>query len=55
MDTTTDDEFYSDGRLLVDFNYAYNHNLSCPISPSENRIMVPIVAGEKTYVDVESH
>ncbi len=72
MDATTGDESYSDGRyldlpptgdgrLLVDFNYAYNpycaynHNWSCPIPPSENRLTVPIAAGEKTYVDAENH
>lgn len=41
------------GRLLVDFNYAYNpycaYNelYSCPLTPWENRIKVPIRAGEK--------
>lgn len=41
------------GRLLVDFNLAYNpycaynHNWSCPIPPRENRLGVPIRAGEK--------
>ena len=41
------------GRLLVDFNYAYNpycaYNelYSCPLTPFENRIKVPIRAGEK--------
>ena len=43
----------SNGRLLVDFNYAYNpycaYNAlySCPLTPFENRIKVPIRAGEK--------
>ncbi len=66
MDTTTGDESFSDGRYLdlpptgdgrlwVDFNYAYNHNWSCPIPPSGNRLTVPIAAGEKTYVDAENH
>ncbi|MBC8281289.1 MAG: DUF1684 domain-containing protein [Chloroflexi bacterium] len=72
MDATTGDESYSDGRyldlpatgdgrLVVDFNYAYNpycaynHNWSCPIPPSENRLTVPIAAGEKTYADAENH
>lgn len=42
-----------DGRLLVDFNLAYNpycaYNelYSCPLTPGENRIQVPIRAGEK--------
>jgi hypothetical protein len=41
------------GRLLVDFNYAYNpycaYNelYSCPLTPFENRLKVPIQAGEK--------
>ena len=43
------------GKLLVDFNYAYNpycaynENWSCPITPAENRLKVPIRAGEKVY------
>lgn len=48
-----DPEPLSNGRLLVDFNYAYNpycaYNAlySCPLTPFENRIKVPIRAGEK--------
>jgi uncharacterized protein len=43
------------GRLLVDFNYAYNpycaynETWSCPITPAENRLKVPIRAGEKLF------
>ena len=43
------------GKLLVDFNYAYNpycaynENWSCPITPFENRLKVPIRAGEKIF------
>lgn len=43
----------SNGRLLVDFNYsynpycAYNELFSCPLTPIENRLNVPIRAGEK--------
>ena len=72
MDATTGEESYSDGRyldlpstddgrLVVDFNYAYNPycaynpNWSCPIPPSENRLTVSITAGEKTYGDAEGH
>lgn len=72
MDATTGEESYSDGRyldlpstddgrLVVDFNYAYNPycaynaNWSCPIPPSENRLTVAITAGEKTYGDAEGH
>lgn len=42
-------------RLLVDFNIAYNpycaynEMWSCPITPAENRLKVPIRAGEKLY------
>jgi uncharacterized protein len=44
-----------DGRFLVDFNLAYNpycaynDDWSCPITPPENRLAVPIRAGEKLY------
>lgn len=44
-----------DDRLLIDFNMAYNpycaynENWSCPITPRENRISVPIRAGEKNF------
>ncbi|MBN2501641.1 MAG: DUF1684 domain-containing protein [Anaerolineales bacterium] len=54
-----------DGRLLVDFNLAYNPYCvyndmwSCPIPPAENRIAVPIRAGEKNptgdWMGAESH
>jgi uncharacterized protein len=44
-----------DGRFLVDFNLAYNpycaynDDWSCPITPRENRLTVPIRAGEQSY------
>jgi uncharacterized protein len=44
-----------DGMFLLDFNLAYNpycaynENWSCPITPAENRLKVPIRAGEKVY------
>jgi len=44
-----------DGVFLVDFNYAYNpycaynEMWSCPIPPKENRLKVPIRAGEKNF------
>ena len=44
-----------DGRVLVDFNYAYNpycvynEKWSCPLTPFENRLKVPIRAGEKNF------
>ncbi len=42
-------------RFLVDFNIAYNPYCayndawSCPITPAENRLSVPIRAGEKIF------
>ncbi len=44
-----------DGRLRVDFNLAYNpycaynERWSCPITPAENRLGVPIQAGERVF------
>lgn len=44
-----------DGKASVDFNYAYNpycaynEMWSCPLTPSENRLKVPIRAGEKNF------
>lgn len=43
------------GEFLVDFNLAYNpycaynEQWSCPITPPENRLKVPIRAGEKVF------
>ncbi len=43
------------GKFLIDFNYAYNPycaynpRWSCPIPPAENRLKVPIRAGEKLF------
>ncbi|RME77496.1 MAG: DUF1684 domain-containing protein [Chloroflexi bacterium] len=43
------------GKLLVDFNLAYNpycaysEHYSCPLPPLENWLKVPIRAGEKSY------
>ncbi len=49
-----------DGRkFLVDFNIAYNpfcaynDKWSCPLTPFENRLKVPIRAGEKLYSSEE--
>lgn len=48
-------EVRADGKLLVDFNLAYNPYCayndawSCPITPSENRIAAPIRAGEMVF------
>ena len=43
------------GRFMVDFNAAYNpycaynDHWSCPLTPFENRLKVPIRAGEKIF------
>ena len=48
-------EELSDGRFKVDFNQAYNPycaynpNWSCPLTPFENRLKIPIQAGEKVF------
>ena len=48
-------EYYGDNRFGVDFNLAYNPwcayspEYSCPIPPAENRLQVPIRAGEKNF------
>lgn len=50
-----DPEPLSDNRFLVDFNLAYNPYCayndvwSCPLTPFENRLKVPIRAGEKVF------
>ncbi|MEN8240854.1 MAG: DUF1684 domain-containing protein [Chloroflexota bacterium] len=50
-----DPEELPDGKILVDFNLAYNpycaynEAYSCPLPPAENRIPVAIQAGEKNY------
>jgi uncharacterized protein (DUF1684 family) len=44
-----------ENRFLVDFNIAYNpycaynEMWSCPITPAENRVKVPIRAGERIF------
>jgi uncharacterized protein (DUF1684 family) len=44
-----------DGKFEIDFNMAYNpycaynDRWSCPLTPSENRLKVPIRAGEKIF------
>jgi uncharacterized protein (DUF1684 family) len=46
-----------DGRLHVDFNYAYNpycaynEMWSCPIPPAENRLAVAVRASERSFDD----
>jgi uncharacterized protein (DUF1684 family) len=52
-----DPQVRPDGRLVVDFNYAYNpycaygDGWSCPIPPRENITPVRIEAGEKDFPD----
>lgn len=46
---------YGGGRILLDFNYAYNPSCAydarwvCPLAPNENRLPIPIRAGECNY------
>lgn len=48
-------EHLPDGQVLLDFNEAYNpycaynDDWSCPLPPAENRLSVPIRAGEKLF------
>ena len=48
---------YRGGRLILDFNYAYNPSCAydsrwvCPLAPRENWLAVPIRAGEKRWDD----
>ena len=48
-------ELLPGNRFIVDFNIAYNplcaynEMWSCPITPAENRLKVPIRAGEKLF------
>jgi uncharacterized protein len=49
------------GFYDLDFNRAYNPScaygseFSCPIAPEENRLSIPIRAGEKTYKHASGH
>lgn len=46
---------WDDGRLILDFNFAYNPSCAystqwqCPLPPAENWLEVPIRGGEKMY------
>src|SRR5574339_636242 len=48
-------ELLAGNRFFVDFNLAYNpycaynEMWTCPITPAENRLKVPIRAGEKLF------
>ena len=53
-----DVELNNNKSIIIDFNYAYNpfcvynYQYTCPITPAENKLTVPIPAGEKTYSQV---
>jgi uncharacterized protein len=55
-----DPEPLDDGQFLVDFNLAYNpycaynDDWSCPLTPVENWLPVPIRAGEKLFDEAKS-
>jgi uncharacterized protein (DUF1684 family) len=46
-----------DGKVVIDFNKAYNPPCAftpyatCPLAPPENRLALPVTAGEKKYRD----
>ena len=54
-------EMPKDGKIIVDFNRAYNppcaytNYATCPLPPPENRLPIRIEAGEKAYRDVSEH
>lgn len=45
----------ADGKLILDFNYAYNpscaynHQWSCPLAPAENGLATPVPVGEQAF------
>ena len=53
-------EMPKDGKIVVDFNQAYNppcaytNFATCPLPPPENRLPIRIEAGEKAYIDTHS-
>ena len=55
LDLESDRDQTAEGKWTLDFNKAYNpwcvysENYTCPLVPSENRLEVPIYAGEKNY------
>lgn len=46
---------HAKNQIILDFNYAYNPSCAynsrwtCPLAPQENRLAIPIQAGEKKY------
>ena len=57
LEATPETMGYAGGRILLDFNYAYNPSCAydprwtCPLAPNENRLPVAIRAGERKYHD----
>jgi uncharacterized protein (DUF1684 family) len=58
LDASADDRRavgYAGGAIELDFNYAYNPSCAydarwlCPLSPPDNRLALPITAGELAY------
>jgi uncharacterized protein len=53
--TAADAMGYAGGRVILDFNYAYNPSCAydvrwvCPLAPRENWLILPIRAGERDY------
>ena len=53
--TQADPMGYGGGRILLDFNYAYNPSCAydprwiCPLAPNENQLPLPINAGERAW------
>ena len=50
-----------DGRLVLDFNFAYNPSCSydprwvCPLAPPPNRLDIAVLAGERTDPNASGH
>jgi uncharacterized protein (DUF1684 family) len=60
LDLEIDSHLFAEGQWVLDFNEAYNpwcaysSDYACPFTPSENRLTVPIPAGEKNYTSAEA-
>jgi uncharacterized protein (DUF1684 family) len=61
LDLDPDRHRTPEGKWIVDFNQAYNpwcaysEDYTCPFVPAENRLEVPMRAGEKGYTLAEEH
>jgi uncharacterized protein (DUF1684 family) len=59
LDLEAEKDRTADGLWILDFNEAYNpwcaysKNYVCPFTPPENRLTVPVRAGEKQYATNE--